>query len=156
MVQCTATLKPYRCLSCVLLAIHCHALQTTSPLARLHDRAVEAPLQWGPVLVTLIQNASHHLPHSAYTKWLQAASKDTFEDGAEPGTLLWKLRLLHQLVVAWPAALTAVEVDQNTTSIDVAQLEAAWKVLHKCFLPLPLSVQCSYMLLCVTLSVQSS
>ena len=149
MVQCAATLKSCCCLSCVLLVIHCHALQTASRLARLHDRVVEAPLQWAPVLIVLIQNPSHHLPHPAYTNWLQAASKDTFEDGAEPGILLWKLRLLHQLAVAWPAALTAVEVDQNTTSIDVAQLESAWKVLHKrCFLPLP--VQCSCMVLCHT------
>jgi len=126
-------------------------VQTASRLAGLHDRVVEAPLQWAPVLIMLIQNASHHLPHPAYTNWLQAASKDTFEDGAEPGILLWRLRLLHQLAVAWPAALTASEVDQNTTSIDVAQLESAWKVLHnRCFLPHAAA------LWCVTLSVQYS
>lgn len=142
MVQCTVTLKCCCDLNLVLSLTHCHALQTGSRLARLHDRYAEAPLQWAPLLIVLLQNPSHHLPHSAYTNWLQAASQDTFEDGAEPGILLWKLRLLHQLALAWPAALTAVEVDQNTTSIDVAQLESAWKVLHKrCRLPLDCAVQ---------------
>ena len=147
----TATLNSCCHLNSVLLLIQCRALQTASRLARLYDRVVEAPLQWAPVLIMLIQNASHHLPHSAYTTWLQAASKDTFEDGAEPGILLWKLRLLHQLAVSCPAALTAVEADQNATSIDVAQLESAWKVLHNgCSLP-HAAAWC-----CVTLSVQPS
>ncbi|KAL0026395.1 hypothetical protein WJX79_005738 [Trebouxia sp. C0005] len=67
-------------------------LRTGSRLARLHDRYAEAPLQWAPLLIVLLQNPSHHLPHSAYTNWLQAASQDTFEDGAEPASMSpsWK------------------------------------------------------------------
>lgn len=101
-----------------------------SPLAGLHEKAQEAPLQWTPLLAMLVRNHSHHLPHSAYTSWLQAASLDSFEDGTEPALLLWKLRFLQELALAWPAAVTAVDPDQGGGCMAAAHAEAAWKVLH--------------------------
>ncbi len=83
----------------------------------------------------LLRNHAHQLPHSAHVAWLQAASKHKFEDSAEPAALLWKLRFLQELAVAWPAALTSVEADQSTTDVNLGHLEASWKVQSLCHAP---------------------
>lgn len=97
---------------------------------RLHEQAIEAPLQWAPVPAMLICNHCHHIPHTAYTGWLQALQTCTFEDAVEPGVTLWLLRYLHELAVAWPAGLTAAEEGPDATAADIStgQLERHWKV----------------------------
>lgn len=105
-------------------------MQVTPPFERLHEQATEAPLQWAPVLAMLICNHCHHIPHTAYTGWLQALHTCSFEDAVEPAATLWLLRYLHELAVAWPAALTAAEEgpDASAADISTSQLEGHWKV----------------------------
>lgn len=119
-------------------ALHAHVLtrscglQVTPPFVRLHEQATEAPLQWAPVLAMLIHNHCHHIPHSAYTHWLQALHSHRFEDAPEPAATLWLLRYVHELAVAWPAALTAAEDSFDAASGDDTStrlLESHWKVL---------------------------
>ncbi|KAL3142819.1 hypothetical protein ABBQ38_003115 [Trebouxia sp. C0009 RCD-2024] len=107
-------------------------LKVTPPFVRLHEQATEAPLQWAPVLAMLIHNHCHHIPHSAYTHWLQALHSHRFEDAPEPAATLWLLRYVHELAVAWPAALTAAEDSFDAASGDDTStrlLESHWKVL---------------------------
>lgn len=99
-----------------------------APLVHLHDQAIEAPLQWAPVLAMLIRNHARDLHPSDYMSWLQAASKHSLEDGHEPASVLWKLRYLHELALAWPAALTLPETDTDTNGVDLSQVEGCWKV----------------------------
>lgn len=104
-------------------------LQVAPPLQRLHEQAMQAPLQYAPVLAMLIRNHQHHIPHSAYTGWLQAVHKHSFEDGSEPAGTLWQLRYLHELALAWPAALAAPEADADSAvDVSLSQLGSWWKV----------------------------
>lgn len=90
---------------------------------------MELPLQWAPVLVMLVHNHRHHIPQSAYTDWLQAVHSHSFEGDPEPAATFWLLRYLHELALAWPAALTAAEDDSHAAGdVSIAQLEGCWKV----------------------------
>ena len=90
---------------------------------------MESPLQWAPVLAMLIHNHRHHISHMIYTDWLQAVHSHSLQDESEPAAILWLLRYLHELALAWPAALTAAEDDSDAAGgISIAQLEACWKV----------------------------
>lgn len=123
------------------------ALQVLPPFERLHEQATQAPLQWAPVLAMLICNHCHHIPYTAYTGWLQALHTCTFEDAVEPAATLWLLRYLHELALAWPAALTAAEEAPDATAADIStsQLERHWKVQRTFPLPpFPLPKQCVY------------
>ena len=105
-------------------------LQVTPPFERLHEQAIESPLQWAPVLALLIHNHRNHIPHTAYTGWLQALQTCSFEDASEPAATLWLLRYLNELAVAWPAALSASEEGSDAAVAEIGnrQLESHWKV----------------------------
>lgn len=105
-------------------------LQVTPPLVCLHEQATDAPVQWAPVLSMLIHNHCHHIPHSAFTHWLQALHSHRFEDAPEPAATLWLLRYVYQLALAWPAALTAAEDSSDAAGDDtsIRLLESHWKV----------------------------
>lgn len=102
----------------------------TPPFERQQEQATEAPLQWAPVLAMLIHNHCYHIPHSAYRHWLQALHSHRFEDASEPAATMWLLRCLHELAVAWPAALTAAEDSSDAAGADTSTslLESQWKV----------------------------
>ena len=104
-------------------------VQVATPHQQLHDLAVDAPLQWAPVLAMFIHNHQNHIPNTAYADWLQAAQGHVFEDVPEPAATLWLLRCLHEQAQAWPAALTAAEEDcDRAGETSASQLESCWKV----------------------------
>ncbi|KAL3152001.1 hypothetical protein ABBQ32_001121 [Trebouxia sp. C0010 RCD-2024] len=106
-------------------------LKVTPPLVCLHEQATDAPVQWAPVLSMLIHNHCHHIPHSAFTHWLQALHSHRFEDAPEPAATLWLLRYVYQLALAWPAALTAAEDSSDAAGDDtsIRLLESHWKAV---------------------------
>ena len=115
---------------CVRVLTKSCGLQVTPPFERLHEQATEAPLQWAPVLAMLIQNHGYHIPHSVYRHWLQALHSYNFEDAPEPAATLWLLRNVHELAVAWPAALTAAQdsLDATGDHTSTSLLGSHWKV----------------------------
>ena len=103
-------------------------LQVICPWTHLVDQAVDVPQAWAPVLAINVRQYSQYLPLSAFASWLQAISKQNFQHNTKSTTMLWMLRLVHELARAWPSATTFAEAADSIPSSLVNQQGACWQV----------------------------
>ena len=91
---------------------------------------LDMPALWGPVLAALLQRHAEKLPQDVLLEWqrrLLPLLQQEFGfagqmDAAATSRLLWLLRSMHGLAVAWPTQL------QHLTPEEEAGVAVNWKV----------------------------
>ncbi len=98
---------------------------------------LDMPALWGPVLAALLHRHAEQLPQCVLLEWqrlLQPLLQQEFGfagqmDAAATGRLLWLLRSMHGLAVAWPSQLQGLAPEEE------AGAAVKWKVGAALILP---------------------